>query len=135
MQDRVMHTTHLREIDGMVMVVIPPAFHDQVHLGAGASVATAIDSNRLVITPRTAPRYTLDDLLASIDPAALTGDKDDLFLGHRLGHPSCCRTGRDEHVTFARCQAIRAIRADGMRPRRTVAQTAEPGRVASAGAV
>lgn len=79
MQVRVMHTIHLHEDRWRGHGAYTTGLPRPLHLGAGASVAVAIDNGRLVITPRPAQRYTLD-LLASTNPAALTGGKDDLFM-------------------------------------------------------
>jgi antitoxin ChpS len=49
------------------MVAVPPAMLDQLHLKAGAIVGLAIDGDRLILQPKTRPRYTLDELLAQSD--------------------------------------------------------------------
>jgi antitoxin ChpS len=67
MEGRAMHTTNLRKVGGSVMVVVPPAMLDQLHLKAGATVGLAIDGDRLILQPQSRPRYTLDELLAASD--------------------------------------------------------------------
>lgn len=62
-----MHTTNLRKVGGSVMLAVPPAFLDQLHLQAGAMVGLAIDHGRLVVEPKPRPRYTLAELLAASD--------------------------------------------------------------------
>lgn len=62
-----MLTTNLRKVGGSVMLAVPPAFLDQLHLQAGAMVGLAIDDGRLVIEPKPRPRYTLAELLAASD--------------------------------------------------------------------
>ena len=62
-----MHTTNLRKVGGSVMLAVPPAFLDQLHLQAGATVGVAIADGRLVVDPRPKPRYTLAELLAASD--------------------------------------------------------------------
>jgi len=62
-----MHTTNLRKVGGSVMVAIPPAMLDQLHLKAGATVGLAVDGGRLILQPQSKPRYTLDELLAASD--------------------------------------------------------------------
>lgn len=62
-----MYTTNLRKVGGSVMMAVPPAFLDLLHLQAGASVGMAIDSGRLVVEPKPRPRYTLAELLAASD--------------------------------------------------------------------
>ena len=64
-----MHTTKLRKVGGSVMLVVPPAFLDQLHLQAGATVGLAVDHGRLVVEPRIRQRYTLAELLAESDYA------------------------------------------------------------------
>ena len=62
-----MHTTHLRKVGGSVILAVPPAFLEQLHLQAGAMVGLAIDKGRLVVEPKPRPRYTLAELLAASD--------------------------------------------------------------------
>ena len=62
-----MYTTNLRKVGGSVMMAVPPAFLDLLHLQAGASVGMSIDSGRLVVEPKPRPRYTLAELLAASD--------------------------------------------------------------------
>ena len=47
-----MHTTNLRKVGGSIMLAVPPAFLDQLHL---------------VVNPNPRPRYTLAELLAVSD--------------------------------------------------------------------
>ena len=62
-----MHTTNLRKVGGSVMLAVPPAFLDQLHLHAGATVGLAVDQGRLVVNPSPRVRYTLAELLAASD--------------------------------------------------------------------
>ncbi|MFI8377073.1 antitoxin [Pseudomonas helleri] len=62
-----MHTTNLRKVGGSVMLAVPPALLDVLHLNVGAKVGIAIDNGRLVVEPQARPRYTLEDLLAQCD--------------------------------------------------------------------
>ena len=62
-----MHTTNLRKVGGSVMLAVPPAFLEQLHLKAGATVGLAVADGRLVVDPRPKPRYTLAELLAASD--------------------------------------------------------------------
>ena len=63
-----MHTTNLRKVGGSIMLAVPPALLDILHLQPGATVAIAVKSGRLVVEPQHRPRYTLDELLAQCDP-------------------------------------------------------------------
>lgn len=64
---RTMFTTNLRKVGGSVMLLVPPAFLEQLHLQAGAMVGVAIDKGRLMVTPRPRPRYSMAELLAQSD--------------------------------------------------------------------
>lgn len=71
-----MHTTNLRKVGGSVMLAVPPAILDLLHLEVGATVGLAVDGERLVIDPKVKPRYTLDELLAQCDPDAAPSEED-----------------------------------------------------------
>jgi len=65
-----MHTTNLRKVGGSVMLAVPPALLDILHLQPGAKVGLTVESGRLVVEPRQRRRYSLDELLAKCDPKA-----------------------------------------------------------------
>ena len=62
-----MHTTNLRKVGGSVMLAVPPAILDLLHLQAGATVGLAVEGERLVIESKPRPRYTMAELLAASD--------------------------------------------------------------------
>jgi antitoxin ChpS len=62
-----MHITNLRKVGGSVMLAVPPALLDLLHLRAGAKVGLAVDNGRLVVEPGARPHYTLEELLAQCD--------------------------------------------------------------------
>jgi len=62
-----MHTTNLRKVGGSVMLAVPPAILELLHLQAGATVSISVDGGRLVIDPQPRTRYTLAELLAASD--------------------------------------------------------------------
>jgi antitoxin ChpS len=62
-----MHTTNLRKVGGSIMLAVPPALLDVLHLAAGSKVGLAVDHGRLVVEPQARPRYTLAELLAASD--------------------------------------------------------------------
>lgn len=62
-----MYKTNLRKVGGSVMLAVPPAFLDQLHLQAGTTVGVAVDDGHLVIYPQPRVRYTLAELLAASD--------------------------------------------------------------------
>ncbi len=75
-----MHTTNLRKVGGSIMLAVPPALLDVLHLAAGARVGLAVDNGRLVVEPAARPRYTLGELLAQCDPAADPAPDDQVWL-------------------------------------------------------
>ena len=62
-----MHTTNLRKVGGSIMLAVPPALLDVLHLTAGTKVGLAVDNGRLVVEPQARPRYTMAELLAASD--------------------------------------------------------------------
>ena len=75
-----MHTTSLRKVGGSVMLAVPPAILDLLHLQAGSSVGLAVADGRLVIEPMPRPAYTLDELLAQCDASAPVSEEDRNWL-------------------------------------------------------
>ncbi len=65
-----MHITNLRKVGGSVMLAVPPAILDLLHLRAGATVGVTVEGGRLVVEPQQRPRYSLDELLAQCDASA-----------------------------------------------------------------
>jgi Growth regulator len=57
-------TTNLRKVGGSVMLAVPPALLDMLHLQPGATVGIAVENGRLIVQPKQRRRYTLDELLA-----------------------------------------------------------------------
>lgn len=62
-----MHTTNLRKVGGSVMLAVPPALLDVLHLSSGSKVGMAVDNGRLIIEEAKKPRYTMNELLAASD--------------------------------------------------------------------
>lgn len=62
-----MHTTNLRKVGGSIMLAVPPAILDLLHLEAGNAVAMTVKDGLLVVDPQTRPHYTLAELLAASD--------------------------------------------------------------------
>ena len=75
-----MHATNLRKVGGSVMLAVPPAILDMLHLQAGSTVALVVDGGRLIVEPQPRPRYTLDELLAQCDPSAELTQEDGEWL-------------------------------------------------------
>lgn len=77
-----MHTTHLRKVGGSIMLAVPPAILDLLHLRAGANVSVSVEMGRLVIEPQR-PRYTLDELLAQCDASAEISTEDHAWVNDK----------------------------------------------------
>jgi antitoxin ChpS len=75
-----MHTTNLRKVGGSVMLAVPRAILDMLHLEAGATVGLAVNGEQLVVVPQPKPRYTLDELLAQCDPKPEITEEDRAWL-------------------------------------------------------
>lgn len=81
-----MHTTNLRRVGGSVMMAVPPALLEVLHLSAGSTVGLSVDNGRLVVEPKPRPRYTLDELLAQCDAqAAATTDEQEWLSAQPVG--------------------------------------------------
>lgn len=78
-----MHTTNLRKVGGSIMLAVPPAILDLLHLRAGATVGLAVDHGRLVVEPNPRPHYSLDELLAQCDVSAEISEEDRAWLENR----------------------------------------------------
>ena len=78
-----MHTSNLRKVGGSVMLAVPPAVLEMLHLQAGSTVGLVVDGGRLVVQPQPRRRYTLDELLAQCDPAAEPEQEDREWLDAR----------------------------------------------------
>jgi antitoxin ChpS len=78
-----MHTTNLRKVGGSIMLAVPPALLEVLHLQPGAKVGLAVHSGRLVVEPRARPRYTLDELLARCNPKARRTRKEKEWLDNK----------------------------------------------------
>mgnify|MGYP005866707687 CR=1 FL=1 len=63
-----MHTTNLRKVGGSVMLAVPPALLEILHLRPAAHDRITVESGLHDLEPRPRTRYTLDQLLAQCDP-------------------------------------------------------------------
>jgi antitoxin ChpS len=64
-----MYMTSLRKVGGSIMLAVPPALLELLHMKAGSCVGVAVDGGRLIVEAAPRPRYTLDELLAASDYA------------------------------------------------------------------
>ncbi|WP_330167533.1 AbrB/MazE/SpoVT family DNA-binding domain-containing protein [Bartonella grahamii] len=71
-----MHTTKLRKVGGSVMLSIPPALLDVLHLTENTQVGLAVDNGQLIVKPQLSPSYTLEELLAQCNPSDGFADED-----------------------------------------------------------
>lgn len=71
-----MHTSNLRKVGGSIMLAVPPALLDVLHLTAGTKVGLSVNNGRLVVEPHARPRYSLDELLAQCDASAEVSAED-----------------------------------------------------------
>lgn len=69
-----MHTSNLRKVGGSIMLSVPPALLQQLHLETGSAVNLSIENNQLMVRPQTKPSYTLAELLASSDYSQVETD-------------------------------------------------------------
>lgn len=76
-----MHTTNLRKVGGSVMLSVPPAILDLLHLEVGTTVGLEVEGDRLVIAMKVKPHYTLDELLAQCDASAPLPEEDRKWIG------------------------------------------------------
>jgi antitoxin ChpS len=65
-----MYTTNLRKVGGSIMLAVPPALLDLLHLHVGATVGVAVDGERLIVEAQQRPHYTLEELLAQCNSSA-----------------------------------------------------------------
>ena len=65
-----MHISSLRTVGGSVMLAIPKAVLASLNLSPNTKVDLSVDNGRLIVEPRTRPRYTLAELVAQCDPDA-----------------------------------------------------------------
>ncbi len=75
-----MHTTNLRRVGGSIMLAVPPALLELLELGVGAKVDIDVQNGRLVVQPRTRPRYSLDELLAQCEDAESPSAEDRAWM-------------------------------------------------------
>jgi len=58
--------TKVRKWGNSLALRIPKAFADELHLDEEAAVELTLRDGQLLVSPRMAPRFRLDDLLAEI---------------------------------------------------------------------
>ena len=78
-----MHTTNLRKVGGSIMLAVPPALLDILQLQPGAKVGIGVEKGRLVVQPKSRPRYSLEELLAQCNPRARRSNEDKKWLSSK----------------------------------------------------
>ena len=83
-----MFTGSLRRVGGSIMLTMPAAVVDLLHLRTGESVGMEVEGGRLVIAP-IRKRFTLEELLEQCDAQTPIGEEDRLWadlpsIGHEL---------------------------------------------------
>lgn len=80
-----MSTTRLRRVGGSVMMAVPRAYLDQLHLHADSQVEIQIEQGHLIVEPAP-PKYSLEELLAECDTtAAPSADEHEWMDSHPIG--------------------------------------------------
>ena len=74
-----MQTTTLRKVGGSVMMTVPAALLEQLHLCAGAAVCLDMQDGRLIVQS-SRPRYTVEELLEGYDPEVHRTEEDRKWL-------------------------------------------------------
>ena len=81
-----MQEVRLRQVGGSVMLAIPPAYLNQLHLTARARVGLAIEGERLIVQPvGSRPKYSLAELIAQCDPNAPLASDHEWTTGEAVG--------------------------------------------------
>jgi antitoxin ChpS len=75
-----MYTTNLRKVGGSVMLAVPPAILDLLHLEVGEEVGLEVENGHLLVAPRRKPHYTLEELLEQCDPSAPLSEAEQEWL-------------------------------------------------------
>ena len=75
-----MHITNLRKVGRSVMLTVPPAILDLLHLRSGATVGIVVMEGHLLIEPQSRPRYSLEELLAQCDASAEMAHEDQAWF-------------------------------------------------------
>ena len=71
-----MHTATLRSLGGSVSLTLPKQFLKALSLQSGSEVQIALDRDKLVISAKKRPKYTLEQLLAQCEGKKFRVDKE-----------------------------------------------------------
>lgn len=62
-----MTTVTLRTLGGSVVMAVPKQILGMLHMEAGSQVEVKVENGKLIVEPKTGPRYSLTELLAQCD--------------------------------------------------------------------
>lgn len=70
-----MHTATLRSLGGSVALTLPKQLLKALSLQSGSEVQIALDRDKLIVSARKRPKYTLEQLLAQCEGKKFRIDK------------------------------------------------------------
>ena len=76
-------TTTVKKAGGSLLVTVPAAVRDALHLVEGQELTVTVEGDKLVYEKRRKPRrskYTLEELLAQCDPDAPLSEEEKAWL-------------------------------------------------------
>lgn len=71
-----MATATLRNLGGSVVMTLPKKILDLVNLRSGSQVSIEVQNGKLIIEPKTKPRYKLAELMAQCDLSQPLSEED-----------------------------------------------------------
>lgn len=82
-----MATVTLRNLGGSVVMTLPKKILDLVHLRTGSQVFIDVQDGKLIIEPKTKPRYKLAELMAQCDLSQPLSTEEQIWLNDSIaGH-------------------------------------------------
>jgi antitoxin ChpS len=78
-----MYTVNLRKVGGSVMLALPPALLDMLHLQAGKTVGLLVKNDDLIVKRDIKPSYSLKELLLECNDSVETKKKDHDWLNNK----------------------------------------------------
>lgn len=75
-----MYATKLRKVGGSIMLALPTALLEILHLRAGEKVGLTVEGNSLKLTPQKRPHYTMAELLAASDYSVPKTEEDKAWV-------------------------------------------------------
>ena len=75
-----MATVTLRTLGGSVVMAVPKQILGMLHMEAGSQVEVKVENGKLIVEPKTGPRYSLAQLLAQCDASGPLSAEEDTWL-------------------------------------------------------